>query len=177
MTDSICDAGSEGVAYAADTSDDAGGGQLTLDACTLLGKIHARVLALASNSVLLAAVGDADDPAVWPGPVVVDRRQEGCVRFSHIPPGSQTPRRHRCQPEDENDAARVRPVLTSDRYGDAGYGQLSRRTPDEIWRGADDESEMGAFHHLFTPQRAAYLESRLDDYLRFGLEAGCFFAS
>ena len=27
------------------------------------------------------------------------RRQAGCVRFSYVPPGSQTPRRFRCQPE------------------------------------------------------------------------------
>ena len=68
-------------------------------------------------------------------------------------------------------------MLTSERYTDPAYGQLDRRTPGEIWRGADDESEMGALHHLFQPQRAAYLEARLDDYLRFGLEAGFFFAS
>jgi hypothetical protein len=109
--------------------------------------------------------------------VLADRRQEGCVRFSYLPPDSRTPQRYRCQPADDADAARVRPVLTSERYPDPAYGQLDRRTPDEIWRGADDESEMGALHHLFQPQRAAYLEARLDDYLRFGLEAGFFFAS
>ena len=177
LTDSICDAGQDGVAYASDVGDDLGGGRLTVDACTVLGKIHTRAMDQVSNSILLAVVSAADDPAVWPGPVLADRRQEGCVRFSYLPPGSRTPRRHRCQPADAADAARVRPVLTSERYPDPAYGQLDRRTPDEIWRGADDESEMGALHHLFQPQRAAYLEARLDDYLRFGLEAGFFFAS
>lgn len=177
VTDSIVDAGVAGVAYAADTGDADGGGRLVLQACTVLGKVHARVLELVSNSILLADVTASDNPADWPGPVLADRRQEGCVRFSYVPPGSRTPRRHRCQPTVEADAARVRPVLTSTRYPDPAYGQLDRRTPDEIARGADDESEMGAFHHLFTPQRAAYLAARLDDYLRFGLEAGFFFAS
>ena len=177
MTDSICDAGQKGVAYASDGGDGLGGGRLTLDACTVLGKIHARVVDRVSDSILLAAVSAGDDPAVWPGPVLADRRQEGCVRFSYVPPGSRTPRRHRCQPADDADAARVRPVLTSERYPDPTYGRLDRRTADEIRRGADDESEMGAFHHLFEPQRAAYLEARLDDYLRLGLEAGFFFAS
>jgi hypothetical protein len=179
LTDSICDAGEEGVAYASDSGDHIGGGRLSLDACTVLGKIHTRVIEQISNSILLAAVSAADDPAAWPAPVLADRRQEGCVRFSYLPPGSRTPRRYRCQPADDAvaDGPRVRPVLTSERYPDAAYGQLDRRTPDEIWRGADDESEMGALHHLFQPQRAAYLEARLDDYLRFGLEAGFFFAS
>jgi hypothetical protein len=36
---------------------------------------------------------------------------------------------------------------------------------------------MGAFHNLYQPQRQANLRARLDEYLRFGLEAGIFFAS
>jgi hypothetical protein len=44
-----------------------------------------------------------------------------------------------------------------------------------VRRGADDESEMGAFHHLFQPQRETNVRIRLDEYLRFGLEAGVFF--
>jgi hypothetical protein len=177
LSDSVCDAGVEGVAYASDAGDALGGGRLTLDACTVLGKVHARVFALVSNTILLSAVTAADDPDDWPGPVLADRRQEGCVRFSCLPEGSRTPQRYRCQPAVEADAARVRPVLRSDRYLDPAYAQLDRRTPDEIWRGADDESEMGVLHHLFQPQRLAYLEARIDDYLRFGLEAGSFFAS
>jgi hypothetical protein len=34
---------------------------------------------------------------------------------------------------------------------------------------------MGAFHELFEPQRITNLQIRLDEYLRFGLEAGIFF--
>ena len=177
LTDSICDAGREGIAYASEASDELGGGRLTLEACTVFGKVHTRVVDLVSNSILLGAVSEGDDPAVWPGPFLADRRQEGCVRFSYLPPRSRTPQRYRCQPEDDADSGRVRPVFTSERYPDPGYGQLDRRTPDEIWRGADDESEMGVLHHLFQPQRAAYLEARLEDYLRFGLEAGFYFAS
>ena len=33
---------------------------------------------------------------------------------------------------------------------------------------------MGAFHELFEPQRETNLRIRLDEYLRFGLEAGVF---
>ena len=44
--------------------------------------------------------------------------------------------------------------------------------PREIRTGADDESEMGAFHLLHAPQREANLRIRLEEYLRFSLEAG-----
>jgi hypothetical protein len=74
-------------------------------------------------------------------------------------------------------AARVRPVFTSLRYGDAGYCQLSLLCSAAIRQGADDEAEMGAFHNLFQPQRESNLRARLDEYLRFGLEAGIFYAS
>jgi hypothetical protein len=36
---------------------------------------------------------------------------------------------------------------------------------------------MGATHLLFTPAREANLMLRLDEYLRFGLEAGFFYAT
>ena len=34
---------------------------------------------------------------------------------------------------------------------------------------------MGVFHALFEPQRITNAEVRLNEYLRFGLEAGLFF--
>ena len=171
VRNSIVDAGATGVAYASDTALDAAGGRLTLTNCTVLGTVHALAIELASNTIFLA-----DPPAGRP-PVLAERRQEGCVRFSYLPAGARTPRRHRCQPARDGDAARLRPVLTSTRYGDPGYCQLDRRTPAEVRTGADDESEMGVFHDLFQPQREDYLVRRLNEYLRFGLEAGIFFAS
>jgi len=44
-------------------------------------------------------------------------------------------------------------------------------------KGADDEAEMGVFHHVMQPQREANLRSSLDEYLRFGLEAGILYAN
>ena len=99
------------------------------------------------------------------------------MRFSYVPPGSRTPRRYECQPASDEDALRVQPQFASERYGDPAYGQLSLRCPPEIRTGADDESEMGAFHHLFAPQRETNLHVRLEEYLRFGLEAGVIYAS
>jgi hypothetical protein len=71
----------------------------------------------------------------------------------------------------------VRPVFTSRRYGDAGYCQLNSYCPKEISSGADDQAEMGAFHDLFETQREGNLRSSLDEYLRFGLEAGILYAT
>ena len=48
---------------------------------------------------------------------------------------------------------------------------------EEIARGADDESEMGAFHDLFQPQRVANLRARLAEYVPAGMEAAIIFAS
>jgi uncharacterized repeat protein (TIGR01451 family) len=72
---------------------------------------------------------------------------------------------------------RVQPRFNSTRYGAPAYAQLALYCADEITRGADDESEMGAFHDLFQPQRAANLEARLDEYVPAGMDAGIIYAS
>lgn len=175
-TDTVVDAGENGIAFASAPDGSGPGGTASLDECTVLGRVHIRLLERASNSIFLAVVlpGDA---ARWPGPVLVDRRQQGCVRFCYLPAGSRTPRRYRCVPAAETEAAELRPVLTSSRYSTPGYVQLDRRTPAAVWRGADDESELGALHHLNQPLREGYLQARLEDYLRFSLEAGLFFVT
>ena len=50
-------------------------------------------------------------------------------------------------------------------------------TDTSIREGADDEGEMGVMHALFQPQRETNLRIRLDEYLRFGLHAGVFYAT
>jgi hypothetical protein len=146
------------------------GGHLTLEACTVLGKVHAKQLDV-SNSLLLAALAEGGDP--WTAPVWADRKQAGCIRFSFVPPGSRTPRRFQCIGDDPAE----RPFHTSLRFGDPGYMQLRRSTNDAVRTGADDESEMGVTHELYAPQRESNLLIRLDEYLRFGLEAGIFYAT
>jgi hypothetical protein len=145
------------------------GGHLTLEACSVLGKVHANRLDV-SNSLLLARLGA---PESWPAPVWAERRQVGCIRFSFVPPGSRTPRRFQCAGADPAH----RPFHTSLRYGDPGYMQLRRSTHAAIRTGASDESEMGVTHELYQPQRETNLRIRLDEYLRFGLEAGFFYAT
>lgn len=71
----------------------------------------------------------------------------------------------------------LRPAFVSLRFGEAPYAQLRSRSPKQIREGADDEAAMGAFHDVLEPQRLTNLRIRLDEYLRFGLEAGIFFAT
>ena len=135
------------------------GAALTFDECTVVGRVHATQVDI-SNSLLL-------------GTVRAQRRQVGCVRFSYVTPESRTPMRYECEPQEPS----TRPHFTSLRFGDPGYAQLRATTPEAIMRGADDEGEMGVAHYLFQPQREANLRIRLDEYLRFGLEAGPIYAS
>jgi hypothetical protein len=163
VSNSIVDALAEtNVAYAA-TDGANPGGRLRVENSTVVGRVRTAFLELASNAILL-------------GTLRSERRQGGCARFSYLPPGSLAPRRYQCQPEDDGEAVRVRPQFSSLRYGDPAYGRLSRRCAAEILHGADDESEMGAFHDVHAPQREANLRARLDEYLRFGLEAGVLYA-
>ncbi len=71
----------------------------------------------------------------------------------------------------------VHPRFASTRYGTPTYAQLALSCPDELTRGADDESEMGAFHDLFQPQRAANLQARLDEFVPAGMDAGIIYSS
>jgi hypothetical protein len=151
---------------------------LTLERTTVFGTVSAHSLALGENSIVT-------------GRVDVTRRQTGCLRFSYVPEGSRTPRRYACQPDGAEQAAnatapggrasdavlqsarvRVTPRFTSTRYGTPWYGQLSVNCAPEIVRGASDESEMGAFHDLYQPQRDANLAARLAEYTPASVESG-----
>lgn len=137
---------------------DVDGRDVRIDACTVTGSTKADTLQ-ASNAVLLDTV-------------TVQRRQEGCVRFSYLPLDSDAPRRYRCQPEDAAGSSRVRPNFESLRYGDPAFALLTETCATEIVTGADDEGEMGAWHFVQAPLRLRNLRIAIDEYLRFGLEAG-----
>jgi hypothetical protein len=194
ITDSIWDATSEKRAALAAN----GGGlayvKLTVARTTVIGKVKTHAIALAENSI-------------FQGVVTVGRRQQGCVRFCYVAPGSRTPRRYQCQPDlveqaveaklrkeaqktgappltqaeidaaKESERVRVEPQFNSERYGTPTYCQLAQTCADEIKRGADDESEMGAFHDLYQPQRGTNLRARLDEYTPAGAEVGVIYAS
>lgn len=174
ISNSIVDATNEAEVAYAGLTDAAPGASLHAENSTIIGKVHTVMMEMVSNTIFLATLTASDQ---WAAAVTTDRLQQGCVRFSYFPPGSKVPRPYHCQPKTLEDAARVRPVFTSVRYGDPGYCQLSQHCAVEIRQGADDEAEMGVFHTLYQPQREANLQERLDEYLRFGLEAGIYYGS
>ncbi|MBC6961576.1 MAG: hypothetical protein DWB48_02260 [Nitrosomonas sp.] len=160
---------------------------LSVACSTIFGQVQVHAIELGENSI-------------FDGRVTVARRQYGCLRFSYVTPGSRTPSRFQCQPdgvesaveqslreqkktEDEIKAAkvceqlRVKPQFSSVRYGRPAYCQLASNCAPEIKRGAEDESEMGVFHDLFHPQRAANIRIRLDEYVPAGADVGIIFAS
>jgi len=160
---------------------------LTVARSTVIGSLEVRAIAMGENSILL-------------GSIRVCRRQEGCLRFCSVPPGSRTPRRYACQPDlvdaavveafargditaaerdivIERERLRVEPEFNSLRYGAPTYAQLTDSCAPEITRGAEDQAEMGAFHDLYQPQRAANLRARLAEFSPAGIETVVVFAT
>ena len=152
------------VAYDALAGSGTGGGApLTLTGCTVVGKVHAQELVLASNSIVWAQASG------WKSGLIADRQQAGCVRFSFIPVDAITPKQFQCV---EQSLAGPAPIFLSFRYGRPDYLKLIASTPDEVRRGADDEGEMGAFHFLLAPLREQDLEIRLEEFTPVGLNTG-----
>jgi hypothetical protein len=156
---------------------------LTVRNSTVFGIVDVHAIELAQNSLFTGCVN-------------VARRQLGCMRFCYVPSACRTPRRYRCQPDGvvddvrrrlgdsvpaetaaESERLRVRPQFTSQNYGTPAYAQLGAGCAEEIVRGADDESEMGVYHDLYQPQRAANLRVRLAQSTPAGMHVGLIFAN
>ncbi len=166
--DSIVDATvNTGIAYTSVNGANGGaGGALSLLGCTVIGKAHATELTLVSNSIFWAKLAAGDS---WTAPLIADRKQAGCVRFSFLPVGAVTPRRFKCV---EQALASAQPIFFSLRYGAPNYAKLLAATSSLIRQGASDGGEMGAFHFVLAPLREADLRVRIEEYLPVGLEFG-----
>jgi hypothetical protein len=193
VSDSIVDATSPGGLALSSGDGRVAFVSLTMARCTVIGGVLAHAIRLAENSIFTS-------------PVLVARRQIGCVRYCYVCDGSRTPARYSCQPDGAAQEAADRashragragtpadpavggrapapapapgpPVFDSVRYGAPAYGRLAEACAAEITRGADDESELGVFHDLYQPERAASLRVRLDEFTPAGLDAGIFYAS
>jgi hypothetical protein len=91
-------------------------------------------------------------------------RFHGCIRYSRVEPGSETPRRHRVV-EDE-------PRFVSRDRSHAAHLRLSERCPRSILVGAEDGSEMGAFHRTRLVQHTAAVHKRLVEFTPAGMRTG-----
>jgi hypothetical protein len=168
-----------GVAALAGPAANTAGPAARIERCTLRGVVRLRQIDLGSDSI-------------FDGPVAVQRRQVGCLRFCWVSEASLTPRRYRCQPDlavrrafeaagpltaaqqaalRARIALRVQPEYVSEAYGQPAYLQLSGGVAPEIATGSEDGADMGVWCHLKQPQRIANLKLRLDEYLPFGLSA------
>ncbi|HEY1630522.1 MAG TPA: hypothetical protein VGF56_04365 [Rhizomicrobium sp.] len=187
IADSIIDATADDRMAIGDMNNRCGDARLVLLRSTVIGTINLRELTLAENSIVT-------------GVSEICRRQNGCIRFCYIPYGSRTPQRYECQPDlvrqavteqfqhgdfdagmrdamIEAETLRVTPEFNAVRYGRPIYCQLADECAAEIAQGADDDAEMGAFHNLFQPQRAANLRARMSEYTPAGIDAGVIFVS
>jgi len=171
LTTSIVDSSSPTeVAYACCFDATGPGSPLTVLNSTIIGKVHTSQMTLASNSIFHAELDELD---LWTVPVLADQLQQGCVRFCYVPAGSRLPRCFHCYPVQDQQSS---PAFTSLQFGDPGYCQLGDPS-GLLLTGADDGSEVGVFHDVFQPQRLSNLNIMIADYLRFGMEAGVFFAT
>jgi hypothetical protein len=160
---------------------DAAEADLEIARSTLFGAARGRTLE-AENSI-------------FRGLVEIARRQEGCVRYCHVPPASRTPGRFRCSPDlalaDEHQAlgrsltpaerslvlARTAPQFASSAFNTDGFGHLGPTCPVEVAEGAENGAAMGAGFRHGEPARRANLRDVLEEYLPFGLTAGVIFAT
>ena len=116
--------------------------RLTIERSTVIGQVQVHSIDLAEDSI-------------FDGKVTVARRQQGCMRFCYVTPGSRTPRRYQCQPGSRGERQNRRGEssgrnagetrFNSERYGRPDYCQLADDCAEEITRGASDESEMACF--------------------------------
>jgi hypothetical protein len=180
LRDSIVDATSDTRSAIAAPADLVGFVSLDIARSTVVGVVAAHEMVLAENSI-------------FTGTVTIARRQVGCVRYSHVPAGSRTPRQYQCQPAtavvaarsaagsptdpkvlgrlDADTRLRVAPRFVARRYGRPDYLRLSRCTPAELATGSEVHSEMGVYHELYEPQRLALLTARLNDFIPASCDA------
>ena len=89
--------------------------------------------------------------------------QNGCFRFSAAPslPATRLPRQYQSHLYAQGIAPHV---FVSQRFGDAGYAQLSATAPAEIVTGGENASEIGVFNSTLAPILARDLAAKLGEY-------------
>lgn len=119
---------------------------------TVLGEVEAASL-LASDSIF---AGNISGTGI-----------DDCIRFSRVPPGYLEllpPTMCHCG------LTATPPFFVSNIFGEPGSGVLRQQAAPEIRSGAEDGSEMGAFHAWRYSARLESLVNKLRDYLPVGIE-------
>jgi hypothetical protein len=125
-------------------------GPVDLQRVTVLGDLVLE--RLYASEVLLLGTGTIADT------------QWGCFRFSAAYTGSRLP-----HPFQTTELAAGTRILTSTKFGDPEFCQISDAAPATIRRGAEDGSEIGAFSSLNAPAQLDGLTAKVEEYMPFGL--------
>ena len=150
------------------------GGALTMNGCTVIGKVYASLLSLVSDCIFWMSCRRR----TWQRSLRCGKRPCGqpasskAVCASAIYPQRQSFRGSsmRAAGPERSPAALLLLALRR--------GCLRQACPMHrysIRRGADDGGEMGAFHFVQAPSRETDLRVRMQEYLPVGLEFGVFY--
>ncbi|HEX3941636.1 MAG TPA: hypothetical protein VHX11_09160 [Acidobacteriaceae bacterium] len=171
ILNSILDAGSPFCPAFAGPDLASAGAALHIEDSTVIGRIWAQTIPLASNTIFHARLGKRDP---WKAPVWANQLQSGCIRFCWLPCKSIVPRRYECLPPDAASEPALLPQFITLRFGDPGYCLLSGYVPLAIWTGADNGSQMGVYQQIQETEAVANIQIRSAEYLPANLEAGVF---
>jgi hypothetical protein len=128
-----------------------------LEYCTVLKKCVTEALQ-ASDCIFTCLIRKDITPAMPPSKM--------CLRYSRILP-KQLP----ANLDQHFHNSRAPLHLFSDEFGSPSCGVLHPATDASISQGAEDGTEMGAYHFLFLSLRFAAVEEKLKDYLPIGFES------
>jgi hypothetical protein len=137
---------------------------------------------LAGGPAVVVLVLEASE-VIFDELVVALDQFRGCIRYSRIEVGSKVPRRHHVVDVERNasgvvvpdalgNPVPIRPSFVTRDRNDPAHLRLSDRCRREIARGAEDGSEMGAFHGVRLAQRTEAMVRRLFDFTPAGLFTG-----
>lgn len=143
------------------------GGVLSAERSTFIGDVALLAVDEVSDSLFLAR----NERTSAAPPVAAQQVQQGCVRYSALPPASRVPRRYRCYPP-EGAPNPPRPVPASLRYTDPAYATLVAASPREVLGGAEGGGEMGCMNRFSWHSRASALERELPEWTPFSMVAG-----
>lgn len=127
------------------------GPELTVDALTCFGRTR-----------VFRAKGQG---GIWVGRLEVHDNQAGCIRFSYVSGDhDRLPPHHGCV---FGPQARLR--FSGERFGDAGYGQLTTCTDQRIREQGPAADEMGAFGYLMNAHKWKNINIRLREFTPIGI--------
>lgn len=168
---SIVDAGSPWCPAVSGPDAASPGVSLHVEDSTVIGRVWAQAIRLASNTIFWAKLGRTDP---WKAPVWAQRVQVGCVRFCWLPANSITPRQYECLTQDSSTQAVIEPSFITVHFGKPGYCLLSGDVPVAIWKGADNGSQMGVYYQIQETEAVTNIQIRSAEYLPANLQCGLF---